>query len=345
MLRRAVELLDRLLPRSSRSALRHTHLVAVFPSSGVWATRSSSSEFRLSGTIFVSQRLLANVWWAAEHIYHESLHQQLYDFRQGHSLLRPDFDRDDAPTICSLWNLPDETRSNFWDVHRTLAAYHVYVHLFLLATAAEDPAVDVEVSFGPVRMTSSRTALDRAQYLGEQLRGPFRPELGPAGQELVRWLGAVLASVDPSPPPPGAHVHLLMDRYRREAKEVAFLTSEGVVTEGELRLEDLIDDELASVRQALDMTDATEAIGYLEDASAELFDRAAGAFVPGRAPGVQFARARFVISEAVKQASHDGFTLAPNRRPDAIVEAMVEGSSLRIMEGVHGHAGAVASAP
>jgi hypothetical protein len=76
-LARGAELLRELLPLSSRSALSHVHLVACFPSRGAWAGASSSSQFQLSGTIFLCRDGLSSRWWVAEHLLHEALHQQL----------------------------------------------------------------------------------------------------------------------------------------------------------------------------------------------------------------------------------------------------------------------------
>jgi hypothetical protein len=66
-------------------------------------------------------------------------------------------------------------------------------------------------------MIASRTALDRARYLGEQIRDTCREELGLAGRRLVEWMLTILEALDPAPPAPGSHVHLLLDRYQREA--------------------------------------------------------------------------------------------------------------------------------
>lgn len=60
VLAKGAQLLNELLPLTSSSSLSHTHLIAVFPRVGLWATRMSSSEFRVSGTIFLSRRLLSN---------------------------------------------------------------------------------------------------------------------------------------------------------------------------------------------------------------------------------------------------------------------------------------------
>jgi len=328
---KGTQLLSDLVPFSSRSALSHAHLLAVFPSTGVWGTRSSSSEYRLSGTIFLSQRLLGDVWWVAEHVFHEALHQQLYDFRQGHSLLAPDFDREEAPTICSLWNLPDATHGNYWDVHRSLAAFHVYVHLALLAKLAEQRAREVEELYGPVRMTPSRTALVRAHYLREQLKGPFLRELGPAGKAVVEWFSSVLDVLDPSPPPPGSYVHLLLDRYWREANEIAFLTSQAEEPDLPGDLMTLATEEVESARRVLIVVDAHEELAEFNEELALIFDAESSTFLLDESPGIQFARVRSLISRTIMNLSPDGYTLSKSKAPEDIVRRMVEHSSDSVM--------------
>jgi hypothetical protein len=331
MLTKGAQLVSELLPLSSRSALSHAHLVAVFPSTGVWGARSSSSEYRLSGTVFLSQRLLSNVWWVAEHLYHEALHQQLYDLRQGHTLLAPEFDRDDAPTICSLWNMPDATHGNYWDVHRSLAAFHVYVHLALLAKLAEYRAQEFEELYGPVKLTSSRTALARAQYLGEQMRESFWQELGPAGKRIVEWFSSVLDALDPSPPPQGAYVHLVLDRYSREAKEIAFLASQPDRADLAGDLLTLTREEVESARRVLMTIRAKDELARFNVALASVFDEDDETFRSDQAPGIQFARLRTLIRRTLMNVSPDGYTLSASKVPDEIVRQMVEDSSESLM--------------
>ena len=74
-------------------------------------------------------------------------------------------------------------------------------------------------------MTASRKAFERAHYLGEQLIETCWEELGLAGKRLTEWLIAVLEALDPSPPPHGAYVHLLLDRFQTEATKVEYVLS------------------------------------------------------------------------------------------------------------------------
>ena len=315
MLLVGTRLLARLLPRSSRSALAHTHLVAVFPQEGAWATTLSSSEFRLSGTIFLNRGLLFNPWKVAEHLFHEALHQQLYDVRQGHLLLDPNFTRDDAPLIQSLWNMPDSTRGNFWDIHRSLAAFHVYVYLSLLTTVAGQRP-DLEEEYGPVTMVGRRTALVRAHYLNEQIRKLCWQELGVAGRRIVDWLSSILELLDPTPPAEGACIHLLLDRYWREARAIASLVGAAQPAELHTRLARLIEQEVESARHVL--AEVREDIGPLDTAMSSF---------ASEDPVTRFLSIRTLIAETILNVSPSSYTLSSSRVADEMVRDMVETSS------------------
>lgn len=314
VLREGARLLSLLLPESCRSALSHAHLVAVFPEIGAWRTRMSSSEFRISGTVFLSRRVLANPWTAAEHLYHEALHQQFYDIRAGHLLLQPGFVREGAPLIHSPWNRPDASRNSYWDIHRALAAFHVYVHLALLCTAAEQN-VPVQNEFGPMQMVGRRTALVRAHYLGEQIRKVAWEELGSAGQRFVDWFESVLELLDDSPPAAGADVHLLLDRYWREATEVRSLPTEHS-PEARDRLTILAADEVQRTRRVL--TAMSENTSSFDEAMAGLSKHDLIEY---------FVLVRWLIATTILTASPKNFRLSESGIPDGLVRQMVEDSS------------------
>lgn len=222
LLRRGLRLLDALLPRLSASALSHVQLIALFPTLGTWRGKASSSQFRVNGSVFLNQELIGNPWWLAEHLLHEALHQKLYDFRHGHSLLAPDYAREDGAKVCSLWNAPDDEGNHCWDAHRVLAAFHVYVQLALLCLLAERHEAALAPLYGPIgtHMSGSRRAIDRARYLGEQLRAVTWPELGLAGRRMTDWLMEVLDTLDTQRRPAGATVHLLLDLYERQSRKL-----------------------------------------------------------------------------------------------------------------------------
>lgn len=313
MLAGGARLLHELLPHSSRSALTHAHLVAVFPQVGAWANRLSSSEFRISGTIFLSERLLSNPWTTAEHLFHESLHQQIYDFRQAHSLLNPDFIRRDAPLIHSLWNRPDATRGNFWDIHRALAAFHVYVHLALLCSVAEARISEPELArYGPIRLVGRQTALARAHYLAEQIRTVCWNELGVAGRRFVDWFASILNLIDPTPPVSGSYVHLLLDRYWREAREVGREHRPALAD----HLRSLIDQEIETTRSVL--AEMRRNVSSFDTALAH---------IPDTEPETRFLAVRTLIAQTLLDQAPCSYRLSESKEPDELVRQMVERSS------------------
>jgi hypothetical protein len=327
MLTKGARLLSELLPLSSSSALSHAQLIAVFAPIGAWGNKASSSQFRIGGTFFISRTSLSSPWWVAEHLFHEALHQQLYDFRHGHSLLEPTFGEEKGPRVCALWNLPDSSNSNYWDTHRVLAAFHVYVHLALLSLLAEERAPELRDVYGPldgsVTMTGSRKALGRARYLAEQLREVCWSDLGLAGQQVVDWFSSVLDALDPCPPPRGSYVHLLFDRYRREAKAVG-----GLLSNAEQRsslshqLTTLADKEVRCARGVLAAVDEV-ALGRLNDAIAQF---------SGEELGTHFPSIRNIVSETLLKASSEGYGWMPAvNAPDEMIKHMVDSSSQSLM--------------
>jgi hypothetical protein len=306
MLRKGVLLLDQLVPDLARSALRHVNIIALFPLAP-WKGAASMSQFGLSGAIFLSQDLLGNPWWVAEHLIHEALHQKLYDFRHGHSLLASGYSREEAPRVRSLWNIPGDNAANSWDVHRAVAAFHVYVHLALVSALAEERVTELEDIFGPLRgmkstMTNSRKALERAQYLGEQLTLKCHDELGLAGQKLVAWLTELLAALDPAPAPAGSTLHLLLDRYRGEARSVQskIRSDSSAVSKLGPQLACLAKREVASLRAVIKEANAKGEKDHFENALKHFVEDDFGR---------KFAELRGLICNTILRMSTDGYSL------------------------------------
>ena len=325
MLRQGEVLLHELLPSLSVSALRHAHLIGCFPDQGFWRGKVSSSQIRMGGTIFLNRALLRNPWCTAEHLLHESLHQKLYDFRHGHSLLDVDAPTEGAPRVVSVWNAQEFNRSNHWDTHRAFAAFHVYAQLALLALVAERRAPELEDRFGRFNgMVESRKALDRAWYLGEKLKDQCASHLGEAGLRMRDWLMSVLGHMDPSPPPHGSYIHLMLDLYVREANRVesAIRSDERAVAAFEPSLVPAAYAELEASRRILRTIGATPELQRLD----EELDDAIGNDVARAFPTV-----RRLIAKTLLGASADGFGLNA-RAPqgvdvDLMIKEMVEGGS------------------
>jgi hypothetical protein len=320
---KGAQLLECILPRSAESALSHVHSIVLFPPVGNWLRISSSSEFRLGGTVFLNRKHIMNPWWVAEHLYHEALHQQLYDFRHGHSLLNPDFDREEAPRVCSLWNSPNLKRGNYWDAHRSMAAFHVYVHLSLLCVIVDELANSLASRFGDGEkvLVGTRKALDRARYLAEQLQNACGGDIGQAGKKFTQWFTSVLDVLDDSPAPTGACTHLLLDRYRREAQKVDNLIGESQSnSDFRLLLRTLVENELTSAHRILEETDAcvNEFAAKVEDFKRETAQS-------------HFSAARSFIADSLINASQNKYELSTSHVPDEMLREMVETSSERLM--------------
>jgi hypothetical protein len=328
MLQNATRLLEEFFPLLARSALSHAHVIGVFPGTGSWEKVASSSQFRLTGAIFLNKTTLKNPWWVAEHLLHEALHQKLYDFRHAHSLLARDDPHAlnlpaDVRKVVSLWNTPGLDASNAWDPHRTIAAYHVYVHLALFCTVAEQRVSEFESVYGrldtPPAMTNSRRAFERARYLGENLRSSCWAELGVAGQRMVEWFGSVLDALDPCPPPPGSYLHLVLDRYLMEAAKVQQRALSPDLAD---QLARLIRNEVASIKAVLAIMDAgAETINFSTslEKCANLEE------------GNAFPQVRRLVAETLFRLTSDGYTLKQSGTstltPEEMVRDMVETSS------------------
>src|SRR5262249_54308183 len=153
-------------------------------------------------------------------------------------------------------------------------------------------------------------ATARARYLGEQLKGPLWDELGAGGKRFVEWFDDVLDAVDPSPPPAGARVHLLFDRYAREAREILLFSRDvAQAVEYPNVLKDIILGEVASARSILL---AANRAGALGDFNASVNETLAGLgteALSSEQAGKQFARTRKAIWQSILGLSEDGYTL------------------------------------
>jgi len=340
MLAKGAELLGALLPLCARSVLGHTHLAVVVPHVGAWSRKGSCSEFRISGTIFLNRQMLGNPWWVAEHLLHESLHQKLYDFRHTHSLLAEDLTPDAPPAeqgvaVHAIWNLGGAggDGSAGWDTFRTIAAFHVYVHLAVLGVQIERRKAALVKRFGASpdgclpALTHRREALERAHYLGRRLREVCWPEMGPAGRLLVSWLGSVLNALDPGPPPPDSrYLHLVLNRYMLEGSR--FAEHEPLELAVSAALGERVADEGETVRRVMLTMRADDP--EVEELALAMARR------PDEGGGAAFLRFRGTVARLLHARSPDGYGLrtgspAVASAPlDHQIRAMVDDSSRRL---------------
>jgi hypothetical protein len=237
-LRSGSRLLAALLPDLARSVLAHVHLVAVVDVNDrrQWGRETRAdlcqnvSTHAIPGTIFLSPSPLRSPWHAAEALLHEAAHKKLSDLVFTRPIFRPGFAAATARTIRAVWNSPLSWNSNDWSIDRALFAFHVYVHLGLFFQVVQIRANELQIEYGPLQgmqpARAARAALDRARYLRSELQRTAGDDLGLDGHRLVVWLGGVLEALDPSQPLADPAMHLWLDRYDRETKEIGDLIAQ-----------------------------------------------------------------------------------------------------------------------
>jgi predicted O-methyltransferase YrrM len=337
--RRGQRLLESIVPILAKSASSHTHTIGVFRPEGQRSGTASSSQFRLTGTIFINRDMFRNPWQAAEHMFHEFLHQKLYDLRSGHTLLADDFSELNEPLVCSLWNTPGLSLENMWNTHRAMAAFHVYVHLALMARIAECRIDELQREFGPMRgMISSRHALDRAQHLGLEMRAKCAAELGFAGTRLLDWMMSILDILEYDQGRKGASSHLLLGRYLKEAKNISSVLKESETAAASLApaLGNLAHEEVQTTCDIIGSMSTGAAVREFSQAVDGLADKSIGA----RFADVRALVARTLLSEF----GHDGGAGLSRLDRDGRLVNMIESGSERLLPLTRGLPGEVVAA-
>lgn len=222
---KGARLLSQLLPDLARSALSHVRLVAVIDHPPGFTSVTNPN---LMGCVFFAPGVLNTPWQAAEYLLHEAMHLKFIDLEHTHSMLRHGYKNAESIKVRPLWNRPDPFSPQGWPANRVLTVLHVYTCLALFFISVERRAKDLLPVYGFLGelqpAVSSRRAFDRAQYLANKAREADY-DLGDAGRSFVQWLKTILQVFDPSPPLEKAYVHLLLDRYEREANELGKLTN------------------------------------------------------------------------------------------------------------------------
>lgn len=327
----ATRLLGELLPALARSALDHVHLLAVVDVAdrARWSDDrrrmpfESLSACSIPGTVLLSATALDNPWRAAERLLREAMHQKQHDLQHTHSIFSG-LDPVGSPPITALWRRSRPYSSNQWSVPRAFGAFHVHVHLALFFTVAERRAPELTRTHGPPHVdlaAAARRSLDRAHYLAGEIRRVGWRLLGPAGQRMVDWLFDILTELDPAVPPAGSRVHLLLDRYEEEAREVGKLVAPRSARSIVLRL---IDTELAAARWIAAWIGGSSLLP--DPSSVEALHR-----VTDEELGQALQSARAIVSRVLHGADPDDLGLvvdgATGRTLAQVIEDLIEESS------------------
>ena len=121
----------------------------------------SVSSHLVPSTCFFSYHSLTTRERLVEALYHEALHKKLSNTILAYSILRADYDSENAVKFCADWNVDSEWNSNTWEFDRALYAYHVYVHLYLFYAAV-------------IESDSRQLALDRDWCIDRHASVKFR---------------------------------------------------------------------------------------------------------------------------------------------------------------------------
>ncbi len=312
-------LLEELLPSLAPSALHHARVVACVPASR--ASFGSSSRPDLGGMLVLNDNL-GSPWWVAEHLLHESTHLKLYDLLGGDTLAPSEGRYVERPVVVP-WNPSMLAGANRWHAWRVLAAFHVYVHMALLAVVAERRAPQLEADYGPLSgMLESRRALARARFLGRSLRDQAScwNTLGPVAQGLADWLCSQLDTLQPDPAPDGATLHLALDLYQRETGRIERMLAETTPCPQTVRdeLSTLAGRDVAITRAVLLGLDDRHQLTILDDAVAGVADT-------GLADG--YPQIRSAVETCLLAASSDGYRLGASGDHDAAIGEMVDHAS------------------
>jgi len=183
----AGELLTAVLPRLGDGVIDHIAAVGLLTGAGPQGRQLSAAGGDLvPGTIVLDPCLLESVWTTAGILLHEGLHLKAFDIARCFSLVS-------VPQV--MVGIP--WRRARWDVRRVLFAFHVYAHVALFQAAAAYREGELGDRFGspPENAAVSRgaagtyvSAVQRAQFLGEQLAGPLADNLTSDGRRFAGWL-------------------------------------------------------------------------------------------------------------------------------------------------------------
>lgn len=216
------ELLDMLMPMLGRSALAHVGRLGIVQVPKT-ASFSSVTNPGVPGAFFLSPAVLRTPWQAAEYLLHESLHVKFVDIEHTHSLLSQKYEVTKSPKIRPHWNRIEPNLTNEWPISRSLTVCHVYACLAIFFSRVHMLGPKLVERFGPFHgldpVLSARRSFDRAQYLASRIK-EHGDQLGAAGILFVNWLSNIITASDSNPVPEGVYVHLLLDLYDREARDL-----------------------------------------------------------------------------------------------------------------------------
>lgn len=197
MLVMGAELLSQLLPRLFENVHPHVKIIAiVIPKHAQSESHSQSTSLSIPdmpGVIFLHPLSMDNLWFAAEALLHEALHQKYFDIRMGRCFTN----LNDETMIDVPWR-----KKTQWSLNKTAGAFHVYVHLCLFGLAWAQREDEIAERYGPLNdidpKAEIKQSFTRANYLGNELSRAIQGGAEVDGTAFIVWLVDILNALAPS---------------------------------------------------------------------------------------------------------------------------------------------------
>lgn len=156
----ALRQLDSISPRLLHDVVMNVRVMCHYNfaerMSHVQTINTSFSHKVIPGTLFLSPRAFDSSMSAMEVIYHEALHNKLANMTAVVPVFVEGYDGFAPALFTPEWDVSNET-DKYWSYDRTLASFHVYVHLASLYAALLDEGtmLDIEKHWALMRFDTS----------------------------------------------------------------------------------------------------------------------------------------------------------------------------------------------
>jgi hypothetical protein len=193
-----LHLLKTLVPELAATAMAHVYAFALAgrPSQSFVSSDDDKANFQAAssldvpGCVFLTSTIKSSVWRAAETVFHEAIHQKMFDLMATREIYRVGYAGQSAERVPVPWNAEPDGSVKFWTTDRALFACHVYVYLqvYYLALCDRLKRGDTRI-FGSMNVEAALgQSTTRSAHLLAALAGPCQGDLGKAGKRFFAWL-------------------------------------------------------------------------------------------------------------------------------------------------------------
>ena len=109
-----------------------------------FANMVSISDKRVPNCCFFSEKTLDDFLYLVETLYHEALHCKYFNIMRVHKIFRDDYRGYSEQYFECPWRKGEDEINRCWPFDRAFAAFHVYVHLYVLYNALLEARSDLD---------------------------------------------------------------------------------------------------------------------------------------------------------------------------------------------------------